>query len=171
MALNLNCHITFGESLPFCWGCVMGTSYGLVETAKLKLTWGSTVFPTWGAEWFLCCSWMTALYNIKRSVEFIRYKFKISQHCQSQWPCGLMHELPSPTLMLGLWVQIPLEEWMFDNFFIDNCSSFFITLISSRDDVLQPVLCCYFKVSRLFSASIFIHLWEIETCLQRDFIL
>jgi hypothetical protein len=31
---------------------------------------------------------------------------------QSQWPCGLRHELSSLAWTLGLWVRIPLKVWM-----------------------------------------------------------
>jgi hypothetical protein len=33
-------------------------------------------------------------------------------HVPSQWPCGLRHELSSPSRMLGSWVRIPLKAWM-----------------------------------------------------------
>jgi hypothetical protein len=33
--------------------------------------------------------------------------------CRSQWPRCPRHEMSSPTWILGSWVRIPLEAWMF----------------------------------------------------------
>jgi hypothetical protein len=42
--------------------------------------------------------------------------------CRSQWPCGLMHELPSPAQTQGSWVRIPHEAWMSEfSLFVPTC--------------------------------------------------
>jgi hypothetical protein len=38
---------------------------------------------------------------------------RLDSMCRLQWPRGLRHELSSPAKILGLWVRIPLEAWMF----------------------------------------------------------
>jgi hypothetical protein len=60
---------------------------------------------------------------------------------RSQWPRGLRHEMSTPAWTLGLWVRIPLKEWMSVRVYsVFVLGSGLVTGWSPVQEVLQNVL-------------------------------